>query len=100
VGKTGQVSINDLSYSVGRQFCGREVSVKIDIDGEKGEFVFFLLIEGAEVKRQAIRGFCPEELISDNAPVSRRRSHGQNKKEYNLKDTAFCPELGACPYGG
>lgn len=80
VGKTGQVSINDLSYSVGRQFCGCEVSVKIDTDGERGEFVFFLLIEGAEVKRRAIRGFCPEELTSDNAPISRRRSHGQNKK--------------------
>jgi hypothetical protein len=76
VSKTGQVSINDSSYCVGRQFCGCEVSVKID--GERGEFVF--LIEGAEVKRQAIRGFCPEELISDSAPVSRRRSHGKNKK--------------------
>ncbi len=76
VSKTGQVSVNDLSYCVGRQFCGCEVSVKID--GEKAEFVF--LIEGVQVKCQAIRGFCPEKLISDNAPISRRRSHGQNKK--------------------
>jgi hypothetical protein len=80
VGKSGQVSINDLSYSIGRQFYGREVSVKIDPE-KRGEFVF--LIEGAEVKRQAIRGFCPEELISDNAPISRRRSHGRNKTKNN-----------------
>src|SRR5919108_1190838 len=77
VGKTGQVSINDLSYCVGRQFCGREVSVKVD--REKAEYVF--LIEGAQVKRQAMRGFCPEDLISDNAPISRRRSHGKKNKK-------------------
>ena len=77
VGKTGQVSINDLSYCVGQQLCGREVSVKVD--GQRAEYVF--LIEGAQVKRHAIRGFYPEDLISDNAPVSRRRSHGKKDKK-------------------
>lgn len=77
VGKTGQVSINDLSYCVGRQFCGREVSVKVD--GHKAEYVFF--IEGAQVKRQVIRGFYPDDLISDSAPITRRRSHGKKNKK-------------------
>jgi hypothetical protein len=90
VGKTGQVSLNDLPYSVGRSWAGRTVTVTLDSASHQVVFS----IEGVEVKRQPLRGFVPEDLISEQAPRSRKRPRGTQKESLS-RGTSLSPDPGA-----
>ena len=73
VGKTGTVSINDRGYGVGGKHRGKTISIKID--KKTKEYVF--MEEGIELGRKTIKEIELKKLCGEEAPTSRRRSHGK-----------------------